>query len=146
MSTSKNFIQVRHHRKLGAVVAATFVAAALLVVGAPPANAAGCTGGVLCGWVYNAPGSTGSVLVGADFDGTRATGTTAWVGRGSYSSAGTDWDAFWVPAGYCGRAFRPAGKGAVDLGTTNRIGSGSGKWVKVDNLGAHVVVKRGACG
>lgn len=73
------------------------------------------------------------------------TGSTAYVSRGAFSDRFTDYDPFYVPAGYCARAYRTAGKGAVQLGTTNRIGT-TGKWVKVDNLGAYVVLKSGVSG
>lgn len=121
------------------------LATSLLVASTAPAQAAGCTAGVLCGWVYNTNSSTTSIRVGTDWNGTTVTGSTAYVSRGAFSDRFTDYDAFYVPAGYCARAYRPAGKGAVQLGTTNRIGM-TGKWVKVDNLGAYVVLKSGVCG
>ena len=148
-STRTQAISEKLRRRVGRAIVAIGAVLALsgssLVGSASEAQAAGCTAGVICGWVYNSSASTASIRVGTDWNGSTVTGSTAYVARGSFSTSGTDWDAFYVPAGYCARAFRPAGKGAVQLGTTNRIGL-TGKWVKVDNLGAHVVLKSGVCG
>lgn len=147
LSTQSRTTSRRNLPQVVSLLVSTLVSLALgagVVVGATaPARAAGCTAGILCGWVFATSGSV-SVRVGEGWNGTAPTGRTAYVSRGSFSPAWVDWDAYYVPAGHCARAFRPAGKGAVQLGTTNRIGMG-GKWVKVDNLGAHVVLKAGAC-
>ncbi len=135
--------RTRFWGRVASIATTAALAGGLLVVGAVPAQAGGCTAGVLCGWVYNA-GST-SVKVGADYNGWTITGQTTWVNSGKWSPSGIDWDAFWVPAGACGRAYRPGGRNGIDLGTLNRIGSSTGAWKKVDNQGAYVTVKYGSC-
>lgn len=143
MQKKTTISRARLWRRAASIASAVSLAAGLLVVGAAPAQAGGCTAGVLCGWVYNA-GST-SVKVGADYNGSTITGQTTWLNSGQWSPSGIDWDAFWVPAGACGRAYRPAQRGGIDLGTLNRVGYSTGAWKKVDNQGAYVKVKSGSC-
>lgn len=121
---------------LGAIVA-------VAILNPAPAFAAGepCTK-PLCGWLKNAGSvniivstdytSNGQVAGGARQTTVKANGTTP---------GGYDWDAFWVPAGYCGTINDTGG-----YRTVSRIGSRTGIWVKFNDTGApYVKLGSGTC-
>jgi hypothetical protein len=54
-----------------------------------------------------------------------------------------DWDAVWVPAGACVRA--EGGLTGSSVGYTDRVDQPTGRWHKIDNLGATVKLTYGSC-
>ncbi|WP_146085516.1 MULTISPECIES: hypothetical protein [unclassified Rathayibacter] len=54
-----------------------------------------------------------------------------------------DWDAVLIPAGYCGTFY--TGAGYYFRSTESRVGQASSRWHKIDDAGAHAIVKQGSC-
>ena len=98
----------------------------------------------LCGVIVN----KGSIVLQASTDytsnGQVAAGSRK-VNLNPGASTGNlyDWDAVYVPAGYCGTFY--TGAGYYFRSTNNRVNSSTGWWHKIDDLGAHAILKRGSC-
>lgn len=112
-------------------------------------KAAICDIGIICGSIKNDGGLT--IRVTTKYISPTSTGAGAHTmnvlpgGRATAMGAEYDWDAFWVPNGYCG-----ASEGGMfwnSYSTMNNVGrtTGYGTWKKVDDFGAAVKLQKGGC-
>ncbi len=141
----------RRGSKMKKVLAAVAASAVLIFGGALPAHAVAdqCGGGAgFCGIIKN----DGAINITATTDyrtpTSVATGAKkATVKPGNKTPALYDWDAVWVPNGYCAKI--NGGPLWNSGGITNNISRSSatsaGTWAKVDNWGASVKLKKGSC-
>lgn len=155
MSINQNAVEKSGSRlgrlgRLGRMIGAAVVAVAIgTLVAVAPASAVGgvCDPNArLCGWQGN-KGNI-SVTVSTDYIGNgqvHASSVRKALAPGGFSSGFTprrDWDAVWVPGGYCLKTM--GGPGQLIAGWNNRVGL-SGTWHKVDDFGAYVWLKAGSC-
>jgi len=106
-----------------------------------------CDTGIICGTIKN----SGSVTFTAATDyisstqvASNAKKTTVAPGqRAQGSGPSYDWDAYWVPAGYCGSLW--GGPSWNTKSTMNRVGQSSGRWDAVDDWGGQVKLAKGYC-
>lgn len=106
-----------------------------------------CDVGIICGSIKNS--GTINITVTTKYVSPTQTGSGAHTmvvkpgGRATGAGAEYDWDAFWVPKGYCGASW--GGPFWNSYSTLNRIDKTSGNWKKVDDFGASVKLKAGSC-
>lgn len=98
----------------------------------------------LCGKIVNK--GSGSMLVGTDYssNGQLASGARRMtINAGQTAGAPYDWDAVYIPPGFCGTFY--TGAGYYFRSTNSRVGMSTGWWHKVDDLGAHAILRSGSC-
>lgn len=98
----------------------------------------------LCGQIRNTGSATFTVSTDYVGGGQVASGSRRMsVAPGVTASYPYDWDAVWIPAGWCGTFW--TGVGYYFRSTDSRVGLSTGTWHKVDDLGADAKIKSGSC-
>lgn len=106
-----------------------------------------CDTGIVCGTIKN----NGSISFTAATDYISPTQvasnakrmTVAPGQRAQGAGPARDWDAYWVPAGYCGSLW--GGPYWDTKSTMNRVGQSTGRWDNVDDWGGQVKLAKGYC-
>lgn len=111
------------------------------------ARGAPCDAGIICGTIKNS-GVT-SFYAYTNYISSVEVSTTAKKqlvtpgNRAQGAGPSQDWDAYWVPAGYCGTLWGGVYWDAKS--TMNRVGQTSGLYDKVDDWGGQVKLAKGYC-
>ena len=98
----------------------------------------------LCGKITN-KGSV-SMTVGTDYSsngGLQQGARKKVIAPGETAGYPYDWDAVWVPPGYCGTFY--TGAGYYFRSTNSRVGMATGWWHQIDDNGAHAIICQGSC-